>query len=163
MADSPRTYLKKAIVKRFVPLLESRGWVKQTRPPEFDSSEMRRSFPLGTFARESPVGFHLVDIQFDKRLKPEVRISIGTVPADGLPSATDGTQVPVNGLVAMNGSDAHFIRSTRYGSDWFGYCFWQRKDRAQAEKIVTKIISRWAEAEDYFDSGRTGRHLRKWR
>jgi hypothetical protein len=162
MADSLRTLLKKAIVKRFVPLLESRGWVKQTRPPEFDSSEMRRSFPLGTFARECPVGFQLVDIQFDKRLRPEVRISIGIVPARGLPSVIDGAPVPVNGLSATNGSHTHFLRSARYGSSWFGYRFWQKKDQAQAEKIVTKMISRWAEAEDYFDSGRTGPHLQKW-
>lgn len=152
-----RRALLEGLRRRLVPALEQLGFTIVQLTEAEKRSAIGAAFPFGRLRRQTPQGFDLVEIQFDKDGSPAFRLNIGHVPREGIDHAI--------GHVAALDVWVHYLDrfATLYSSCWFRRWFRARKHTTDEgiEALVQGVIVMLPQVEDYLRTGRCGRNLRR--
>ena len=154
MSQSPtaRARLRVEIEKRFLPLLQDRGFAGPTK--------LNGNRILHEFTRPAASGTHELSIQFDKYQRPRAVINLAIVPLGGF------ERLEQVGGTLIQGRATWRSRGVMTGS-WFraDRPLWQRllgrRSTTEAEAVAA-MISCLPEIDHWWDAQQESQHIRVW-
>ena len=164
-----RKILRRLLEKRFIPLLEVKGFERLPLPEkDRKSGAMKWAFPLGRLRRVKGADHEVIEIQFDRYGGAKFTLNFGVVPPDGLDlpwGHFSQDEASASGLPER--CRLHSCRGCLrwFSPSWFSpSLFSRRSDReTQIAKAVDRAIKLLPEVEAWFETGKVGRHVKRTR
>lgn len=162
---SNRAYLREELSKRFLPYLQSLGF-----EPAQDSAQMdgRSIFPFGTFVRKHGNTSDVVEIQFDKYLRPRFIINFRKRPPaiipDGQPIGRRNARLPKlteYGAEKFRWAESFRLTPRPESARWFAMrtFFGLRSPETSSKEVVDRLMNLFSQVENWFKDGTVGEHI----
>lgn len=149
-----RNHLREEISTRFIPYLRSIGFDQEIKSTNADG---RTSHPFGIFVRRKEAVSHIIDIQFDKYLRPKFTINFRKDPSEPIEKDRLGLGKAKCDFIA-----SYRLHSRPNSASWFRmrtFFGLRRRERA-AREVVDRLMSVFPEVESWLADGTMGKHIR---
>jgi hypothetical protein len=159
--NNRRRLIISAVKSKIVPFMKEEGWLFEKLPEDWDSPELRRSFPLGYARREQGNSMERLDIQVEKRLSGGLRILLALVPKEAQEVPGWNETIPFSAMGAPAYGPGAYLVLNRFLPGWpCGFRMFDPATPERAEKRVEEILETWSEIERWYQDRELGPHLR---
>lgn len=150
---SNRAYLREELSKRFIPYLHSIGF---ELAKEAAAIEPRSSHPFGSFVRRREAVTEIIDVQFDKYLRPRFTVNLRVDPSEHIDKERLGLTRTKCEFVAI-----YRLNPRPTSAGWFTLRTFLglRSPEVSAKKVVDRLMSLTPEIEGWLKDGTLGQHL----
>jgi hypothetical protein len=164
MASNEIKWLVKAVEQHIVSKLIKAGFSLVPLAARFTKErEFRLAYPFGKMHRQKGESIEAVNIVFNKRGSPRFSIGFGVLPPEGTMTIFDEKMDQKELFVEDVDHFCTMPKGNWWASDFRVYTWpWHTKIQADFVKLAEKVAKLLPEIEEYFESGKIGRHVKHW-
>jgi len=167
MDKSNRAHLREELSRRFIPYLQSRGF---TQDEDSAKADGRSIFPFGTYARKNGTASDIIQIQFDKNLRPRFIINFRREPPQLIPEGEGigprKAQLPKLtdfGSERFRWAESFRLTPRPQSARWFTMrtFFGLRSPKRCSKKVVDRLMTLFPQVEAWFRDGTVGEYVQE--